>query len=236
MNNNKNHPKTDEIKLMFNDIAPKYDFLNRFLSLGVDIYWRRKAINKLRKTNPKTILDIATGTGDFAIESLKLNPDKIIGIDISTEMLKVGKEKINNKNYNNIIELKEGNAENINFNDCYFDATTVAFGVRNFENLEKGIKEIIRVLKPNGTLIILEFADSNNSIIRKLFNLYFNKILPVIGKLFSKNNIAYTYLPESVKKFYKPEDFKEVLVNCGFSNVEITKMTFNLAIIYECKK
>ncbi|PCJ00484.1 MAG: bifunctional demethylmenaquinone methyltransferase/2-methoxy-6-polyprenyl-1,4-benzoquinol methylase UbiE [Flavobacteriales bacterium] len=224
--------KKEQVATMFNNISKNYDFLNHFLSLGIDILWRRKAIGLLKDSKPKQILDIATGTGDFAIEALKLNPTKVIGIDISEGMLAVGNEKIKNKGLQDIIELKLGDSENLEFNDNTFDAYTVGFGVRNFENLEKGLSEMLRVLKPNGTAVILECSKPKSALIK----FYFNKILPGIGKLVSKDNNAYSYLPESVNAFPDGEEFTKILTKVGYKNPTTIRLMFGIASIYKASK
>jgi len=221
---------------MFNNISKKYDFLNHFLSMGIDILWRKKAIRMLKESQPKQILDIATGTGDFAIEALKLNPTKVTGIDISKGMLAVGNQKIKKKGLENVIELKLGDSENLEFNDNTFDAYTVGFGVRNFENLEKGLTEMLRVLKPNGTAIILEFSKPKAFPIKQIYNFYFNKMLPGIGKLVSKDNAAYTYLPESVDAFPDGQEFTTILEKIGYKNTKTTVLMFGIASIYKANK
>lgn len=228
--------KKEQVATMFNNISHKYDFLNHFLSLGIDILWRKKAVRMLAPHQPKKILDIATGTADFAIEALKLNPDEIIGIDISEGMLNVGKEKIKKKGVDNIISLELGDSENLRFEDAYFDAYTVAFGVRNFENLEKGLTEMLRVLKPKGTGIILEFSKPRKFPVKQLYNFYFNKILPGIGKMVSKDNAAYTYLPESVYAFPDGEDFIQLLTKIGYKDAKATTLLFGIATIYKASK
>ncbi|MBL1231381.1 MAG: bifunctional demethylmenaquinone methyltransferase/2-methoxy-6-polyprenyl-1,4-benzoquinol methylase UbiE [Flavobacteriales bacterium] len=232
----KQETKKEQVATMFNNISHKYDFLNHFLSLGIDILWRKKAVRMLAPHQPKKILDIATGTADFAIEALKLNPDEIIGIDISEGMLNVGKEKIKKKGVDNIISLELGDSENLRFETAYFDAYTVAFGVRNFENLEKGLIEMLRVLKPNGTGIILEFSKPRKFPIKQLYNFYFNKILPGIGKMVSKDTAAYTYLPESVYAFPDGEDFVQLLKKIGYKNAKATTLLFGIATIYKANK
>ena len=199
--------KKEQVATMFNNISKKYDFLNHFLSLGIDVLWRKKAIKLLKPHQPKILLDVATGTGDFALEALTLNPEKIVGIDISEGMLEIGKEKIKNKGVENIVSLQLGDSEQLPFSDNFFDAYTVGFGVRNFENLEKGLSEMLRVLKPQGNAIILEFSKPKILPVKMLYNFYFNFILPFIGKLVSKDNSAYTYLPESVNAFREGNDF-----------------------------
>lgn len=232
----KQETKKEQVATMFNNISHKYDFLNHFLSLGIDILWRKKAVRMLAPHQPKKILDIATGTADFAIEALKLNPDEIIGIDISEGMLNVGKEKIKKKGVDNIISLELGDSENLRFETAYFDAYTVAFGVRNFENLEKGLTEMLRVLKPNGTGIILEFSKPKKFPVKQLYNFYFNKILPGIGKMVSKDTAAYTYLPESVYAFPDGEDFVQLLTKIGYKNAKATTLLFGIATIYKASK
>jgi demethylmenaquinone methyltransferase/2-methoxy-6-polyprenyl-1,4-benzoquinol methylase len=225
-----------QVATMFNNIAPKYDFLNHILSFGIDILWRRKAIRQLKKLNPKTILDIATGTGDFAIEALRLNPEKVIGIDISEGMLEIGREKMKQKGFSSKIDLQQGDSENLQFETAYFDAGIVAFGVRNFENLEKGLTEISRVLKPDGMLVVLEFSKPKNFPVKQLYSFYSTYILPSIGKLFSKDNSAYTYLPESVQAFPDGNNFVEILKKCNFKEAKAISLTFGIASIYVAKK
>ena len=224
--------KKEQVATMFNNISKNYDFLNHFLSLGIDIHWRNKAIRLLKKSNPQQILDVATGTGDFAISALKLNPRKITGIDISEGMLNVGKEKIKEKGLSDKIELKLGDSENLDFEDNTFDAYTVGFGVRNFENLEKGLSEMLRVLKPKGTAIILECSKPKSPLIK----FYFNKVLPGIGRLISKDNNAYTYLPESVNAFPDGEDFKNILIKVGYKEPKAIRLMFGIASIYKATK
>jgi len=228
--------KKEQVATMFNNISHKYDFLNHFLSLGIDILWRKKAIRLLKPSQPKIILDVATGTGDFAIEALKLNPIQIIGVDISEGMLNVGKEKMKVKGVDNIITLEVGDSENLRFETNFFDAYTVAFGVRNFENLEKGLSEMLRVLKPNGTAIILEFSKPKKFPIKQLYHFYFNKILPGIGNLISKDNAAYTYLPESVYAFPDGVNFTSLLPKIGYKNTQAIPLMFGIATIYKANK
>ena len=224
--------KKDQVALMFNNIAHKYDFLNHFLSLGIDRIWRSRAIRELKSCNPQRILDIATGTGDFAIAATRLKPDEIYGIDISTEMLNVGKTKIQKKGLQNQIHLQEGDSENIQFNDNFFDAITVAFGVRNFENLAKGLSEMFRVVRPGGKVVILEFSQPEHFPVRQIYNLYFNRILPLWGRMVSKDQSAYTYLPESVNAFVYGDDFLEIYNSCGFVQTKQIKLSFGIASIY----
>ncbi len=234
--NNKSGKK-EQVALMFNNIARRYDFLNHFLSLGIDKVWRRKTIKTLNgiASNP-VLLDVASGTGDLAITALKLNPKKIIGIDISEEMLRFGAEKIKKKGLGNIISLQKGDSENIEFESNFFDGVTVAFGVRNYENLNKGLSEMHRVLKPNGKIAILEFSKPKSFPVKQIYNFYFKSILPFIGKLVSKDNAAYTYLPESVRQFPERDLFIEKLEKVGFKNCSFTPLSFGIASIYSAEK
>jgi demethylmenaquinone methyltransferase/2-methoxy-6-polyprenyl-1,4-benzoquinol methylase len=228
--------KKEQVASMFNNIAPKYDFLNQLLSMGIHKGWRRKAIRLLQARKPKTILDIATGTADFAIEAMKLHPDKVTGVDISEGMLKLGVEKVTKLGLQNKIELKLGDSENLPFADNSFDAITVGFGVRNFENLEKGISDIYRVLNPGGELAILEFSKPQHFPVKQVYHFYFKYITPFIGKLFSKDSSAYTYLPESVNAFPAGEEFLNVLNKAGFKETKAISLTFGIASIYIAKK
>ena len=221
---------------MFDNIAGNYDFLNHFLSAGIDRRWRKKAIKLLAPAKPKLILDIATGTGDFALEALKLNPDKIIGIDISEGMLEIGKKKMRARGLEQKIELQTGDSENLTFPDNYFDAVIVSFGVRNFENLERGLSEMHRVLKPGGTAVVLEFSKPRSLAMKTAYGFYFSYLLPVIGKLVSKDDSAYTYLPESVKAFPDGPDFLNILTNVGFTKTEWHSLTFGISAIYLGRK
>ncbi|MTI38086.1 bifunctional demethylmenaquinone methyltransferase/2-methoxy-6-polyprenyl-1,4-benzoquinol methylase UbiE [Fulvivirga lutimaris] len=224
--------KKQQVAEMFNNISKNYDFLNHFLSLGIDILWRKKAIRLLKKDQPKHILDIATGTGDFAIEALALKPEKIVGVDISEGMLSVGREKMKKKGYDDVIELQLGDSEKLLFDDNTFDAVIVAFGVRNFENLEKGLADMNRVIKKGGKAVILEFSKPNKFPFKQLYNFYFKAILPKIGKVISKDNAAYTYLPESVEAFPDGKKFLEVLEKTGFKNTQCKSLTFGVSSIY----
>ena len=229
--------KKSQVTKMFNNIAPYYDFLNRFLSLGIDTIWRKKAINHLKAKNPKMILDVATGTADVALEmTRRLNPEKIIGLDISAEMLEVGQKKINKQKKGSIIELKLGDSENLPFEDNTFDAITVAFGVRNFENLENGLKEMRRVLKQDGQLVVLEFSKPTIFPFKQLFNFYFAYILPTIGKLTSKDPRAYKYLYESVQAFPDGKRFVSILEKTGFKSNQCTALTLGICSIYSGEK
>jgi demethylmenaquinone methyltransferase / 2-methoxy-6-polyprenyl-1,4-benzoquinol methylase len=232
----KDKTKKQEVAEMFDNIAPKYDFLNHLLSMGIDIGWRRKAIKILKAQKPKSILDVATGTADFAIEALDANPDEVIGVDISKDMLAVGRTKISKKGFENKVRLDYGDAENLPYETEKFDAITVAFGVRNFENLEAGLTEMNRVLKKGKTLFVIEFSKPEHFPIKQLYFFYFKAILPLIGKLVSKDARAYTYLPESVEAFPYGNEFAEILKKCGFSKVEIKPLTFGIASLYVAEK
>jgi demethylmenaquinone methyltransferase/2-methoxy-6-polyprenyl-1,4-benzoquinol methylase len=228
--------KKEQVATMFNNISKKYDFLNHLLSFGIDIYWRKKAIRLLQKEKPEKILDVATGTGDFAIEALALNPKEVIGVDISEGMLEVGREKIKKKNLENKISLQLGDSEKLLFNDNIFDAVIVSFGVRNFEDLEKGLKDMYRVLKPGGTTVIIEFSKPKIFPFKQIYNFYFKAILPVVGKIISKDRAAYTYLPESVKSFPDGKDFLNILEKIGFKKTTCIPLTFGISSIYIGKK
>ncbi|WP_420577540.1 bifunctional demethylmenaquinone methyltransferase/2-methoxy-6-polyprenyl-1,4-benzoquinol methylase UbiE [Ekhidna sp.] len=232
----KSDAKKKQVAEMFDSISGKYDFLNHFLSLGIDIRWRKKAIKMLKDLQPRKILDIATGTGDFAIESLKLNPEKVVGVDISEGMLNVGREKMKKKGYSDIIDMQSGDSENLHFEDNSFDAVIVAFGVRNFENLEKGLSEMNRVLRPGGRAVILEFSKPTVFPFKQLYNFYFRWILPKIGKLVSKDNAAYTYLPESVNEFPYGNDFLKILEKTGYKKTKCKPLTLGISSIYVGEK
>jgi demethylmenaquinone methyltransferase / 2-methoxy-6-polyprenyl-1,4-benzoquinol methylase len=225
--------KKQQVAGMFNDIAVRYDFINRFLSAGVDVRWRKKAIRQLEKIQPETILDVATGTADVAImASGLLKPAKITGIDISDGMLEMGRKKIQKLGLQNTIELLNGDCETINFNDNSFEAVTVAFGVRNFENLEKGLSEIRRVLTPGGKLVVLEFSKPRSAVVKAVYNLYMKIICPNVGKIFSKNRNAYQYLDESIKKFPEGKNFTAILDNLGYRNTYSKPLSLGICSIY----
>ena len=232
----KDTSKKEQIAAMFNSISGKYDFLNHFLSLGIDILWRKRAVRLLKNHQPKLILDIATGTGDFAIEALSLNPEKIIGVDISEGMLSIGREKLIKKNLTDKIELLSGDSEVLPFEDNFFDAVIVSFGVRNFENLEKGLSDMLRVLKPGGKVVILEFSKPKSFPFKQIYQFYFQWILPKIGKLISKNHAAYTYLPDSVEAFPDGDDFLNILDKIGFQKNQCTPLTLGISSIYSGSK
>ena len=224
--------KKEQVAQMFDNISPKYDFLNHTLSLGIDNIWRKKAINLLKKDEPELILDIATGTGDFAIAALKLNPEKVIGVDISPGMLEVGKKKMDKKGLSDKIEMKLGDSEGLEFEENKFDAVIVAFGVRNFEHLEEGLTDMYRVLKDSGKVVILEFSSPKAFPLKQIYNFYFRWILPTIGRLISKDQSAYTYLPESVKAFPDGNDFTDILKKIGFKETTCKPLTFGISSIY----
>ncbi|WP_143304822.1 bifunctional demethylmenaquinone methyltransferase/2-methoxy-6-polyprenyl-1,4-benzoquinol methylase UbiE [Chitinophaga vietnamensis] len=225
--------KKEQIATMFDDIAFRYDFLNHFMSMGIDVIWRKKALRQLASLQPKQMLDVATGTGDFAIMAEKrLRPEHITGIDISEGMLAHGREKINKLGLSDKITLQSGDSETISFPDKTFDAITVAFGVRNFEHLEKGLSEMLRVLKPGGKLVILEFSNPTVFPIKQFYNLYFRYITPLLGKWIAKSEAAYSYLPESVKAFPQGEEMRKILINTGFQAVTCKTLTFGICSIY----
>lgn len=228
----KSTSKKSQVAEMFNNISSNYDFLNHFLSAGIDFYWRKRAIELLKKYKPKQILDVATGTGDFAFEALKLNPDFIVGVDISEGMLAVGREKILKRNKVNWMRFDLGDSESLPYQENSFDAVTVAFGVRNFENLEKGLSNILGVLKPNSPLIVLEFSKPKKFPIKQLYNIYFKFALPLLGKFISKDKAAYTYLPESVAAFAEGQDFIQILQKTGFKQCKHISLTFGICSIY----
>lgn len=221
---------------MFNNIASTYDRLNHILSFGIDIYWRWRTIRLLKPYQPKLLLDMATGTTDFALTAAKHLNAHIIGIDLSESMLKVGQEKLQKKNKTEIIHLMCGDAENIPVPDNVFDAVTVGFGVRNFENLPSGLAEMCRTLKVGGRLFILEFSKPKHFPFRQIYFFYFKRILPFVGKLISKDKEAYTYLPESVHKFPEPEHLKDILLASGFSSVTYQPLTFGIVHIHHAVK
>lgn len=233
---NSDRQKKEQVEQMFDSIAPKYDFLNHFLSLGIDKLWRRRAIRILADYKPETILDVATGTGDFAIAASKLNPQQIIGYDLSEQMLCVGIEKVKRLGLDSVIKFQKGDSESMPFNDCSFDAITVAFGVRNFENLGKGLSEFYRVLNDDGVVVILEFSKPKYFPMKQFYLFYFFKILPLIGRLVSKDNAAYSYLPESVMAFPDDQKFLSELKKVGFSISKQKRLTFGIATIYIAQK
>lgn len=231
-----NVSKKEQVAQMFNSISGRYDFLNHLLSLGIDKSWRKKAIKILSAAKPQHILDVATGTGDFAIQALSINPEKITGVDISEGMLEVGRKKIEQRGLSNKIELKLADSENLPFPDNNFDAVTVGFGVRNFENLKKGLSEINRVMKPGATLVVLEFSRPSKFPFKQVYKFYFNFILPKIGRLVSRDKSAYTYLPESVEAFPDGDRFTAILQEIGFKQTACKPLTFGISSIYTAQK
>jgi demethylmenaquinone methyltransferase / 2-methoxy-6-polyprenyl-1,4-benzoquinol methylase len=228
--------KKEQVAKMFDNISGRYDLLNHLLSFNIDKLWRNKAVRLIRPYNPSMILDVATGTGDFAIQLDKLNPKQIRGIDISAGMLEVGREKLIKRRLNDHVTLEIGDAENIDYPESFFEAVTVAFGVRNFENLEKGLNEIHRVLKPGYPVSVLEFSKPRSFPWKQVYNFYFSFVLPTVGKLVSKDERAYTYLPESVKAFPEGKAMVEIMQSVGFSKVKEYRLTFGIATIYLAEK
>jgi demethylmenaquinone methyltransferase/2-methoxy-6-polyprenyl-1,4-benzoquinol methylase len=228
--------KKGQVEKMFNNISKEYDILNRVISFGIDVSWRKKIVKILKSKNPSTILDVATGTGDLAIAMVKTNAEKIIGLDISKGMLDVGIEKIKDRNLNNTIEMVVGDSENLKYENDFFDAVTVSFGVRNFESLDSGLSEIFRVLKPNGSLVILETSNPTKFPFKQFYRFYSKFILPSIGKIFSKDKVAYNYLSESSAEFPYGEKFNNILKKIGFTNVVDFPQTFGVATIYVASK
>ena len=224
--------KKEEVAAMFNNISKRYDFLNHFLSLGIDKIWRKKAVNLLKEINPNRILDLATGTGDFAIASLRLNPKEVIGMDISEGMLEVGREKMRKNGFDQVISMRLGDSENLPFEDNYFDALTVGFGVRNYEHLEKGLVEMLRVVRPGGKLVILEFSKPKRFPVKQYYAFHSKYIIPFFGKRISKDEKAYAYLPESVAAFPEGRDFELILEKLGYQTVQSTLVAGGIATIY----
>ncbi len=221
---------------MFNNIASKYDFLNHFLSMGIDRGWRKKAIAEIAQIRPKHILDVATGTGDLAIAASKIGPQKITGIDIAEQMLEVGRKKIAEKNLDKIIQLQKGDSEALPFSTDGFDAVICAYGVRNFEHLEVGLAEMSRVMRPGGKLAILEFSKPKTFPVKQLFSFYFKYILPALGKMVSKHSRAYTYLNESAMAFPEGKVFCQTLERCGFKNAKARPLTLGITTLYTATK
>jgi len=230
-----NLSKKEQVRKMFNNIAHRYDFMNRLLTLRIDTIWRRKAINLVKPFNPKDILDIATGTGDFAVEMMRLNPTKVVGIDIAEVMLEVGRKKLEKKGLSAVIELKEADSEALPFADASFDLVSSAFGVRNFEDLEKGLSEMLRVLRPGGVLLILEASNPEDMPFKSLYKAYMSKICPAIGGLFSDGK-AYNYLNRSVEAFPTGNAFIEILNKVGYINGRHYPQSMGVASIYTAQK
>jgi demethylmenaquinone methyltransferase/2-methoxy-6-polyprenyl-1,4-benzoquinol methylase len=225
--------KKTQVARMFDSISWRYDLLNHLLSVGVDVYWRRRAMRELKALKPTLILDVATGTGDLAIQAVKsLDPDKVIGVDISAGMMEIGRKKIEAKGLGKKIELRRGDSENLPFEENKFDAVIVAFGVRNFENLEKGLDEMLRVLKPGGKVVVLEFSKPDKFPFREFYGLYFRFVVPIVGRLVSKDKSAYDYLPESIHAFPRGKTFVGILDRLGYKNTACKPLTFGIASIY----
>ncbi|MBS1765272.1 MAG: bifunctional demethylmenaquinone methyltransferase/2-methoxy-6-polyprenyl-1,4-benzoquinol methylase UbiE [Bacteroidetes bacterium] len=224
--------KKEQVRDMFNNIAHRYDFLNHFLSLGIDKMWRRKTIKEISKVAHSEILDVATGTADLAIEAVRLNPKSITGIDISEKMLSIGRKKVADKKLENIISLQIADSEKLPFEDAKFDAAMVAFGIRNFQNLEEGLHEMRRVVRDKGCVFILEFSRPEKFPVKQFYSFYSRFLLPFWGKLFSGDNSAYSYLPESIKNFPSGKELETVLLRVGYSKVKIMPLTFGIVTLY----
>ncbi|MFT4643784.1 MAG: demethylmenaquinone methyltransferase/2-methoxy-6-polyprenyl-1,4-benzoquinol methylase [Planctomycetota bacterium] len=234
--NKKDETKKEQVEDMFDNIAHNYDFLNHLLSAGIDNTWRRKAIKHIATYNPKVVMDMASGTGDFAVDTVnKIKLDKLVALDLSDKMLDVGRQKSIKKGIKNIDWVK-GDSEDLSFEDNTFDAMTVGFGVRNFGNLEKGLSEMRRVLKDGSPLVVLEVSEPDKFPMKQIFGIHFNYILPFVGKMFSKDSRAYNYLPESVKAFPRGNDFVEILKKVGFTKIEYKPLTFGICAMYTCEK
>lgn len=224
--------KKGQVEDMFDNIAHNYDFLNRLLSMRIDVMWRNQAVKLLKKHKSDDILDVATGTGDFAIALRKLEPKRIVGCDISEGMMSIGREKVQAKGLDQLISFQRGDSENLPFESNSFDVITVAYGVRNFENIDQGLAEMNRVLRPGGILVVLELSKPRVFPVKQIFNIYFKFILPIIGKTFSKDHRAYTYLPESVESFPEGEEFLQLLGKAGFTNTIWKPQTFGISSLY----
>lgn len=220
------------VRSLFDSIASRYDLLNHLLSGGVDLYWRKRAIEHLRAIAPQRILDVATGTADFALAALRLNPRQVIGVDIAENMLSIGREKVAAKGLDGAITLANGEAEHLAFDDASFDAAIVAFGARNFEDLGQGLSEMRRILRPGGKIVVLEFSRPASFPFKQLYLFYFRRILPLAGRLLSKNTEAYSYLPDTVMKFPEGAAFLAILARAGFSSLASERLTFGIASIY----
>ncbi len=228
--------KKEAVEAMFDDIAPHYDLLNRLLSLGIDQTWRDEAVRFLEADRPKRILDVATGTGDLAVKALKLDPETVVGVDISEEMLARGRTKINRMGLSSRVTLRRGDAEKLPFSDAQFDAALVAFGVRNFEDLSRGLQEIYRALRPGGSVVVLEFGHPTAFPIKQFYGFYSHVILPLVGRLVSKNASAYNYLPASVDVFPSGEAFSDELRAAGYVDIRWKPLTFGIASLYKGKR
>jgi demethylmenaquinone methyltransferase/2-methoxy-6-polyprenyl-1,4-benzoquinol methylase len=235
-NTNSGHSKKNQVEEMFNQISPKYDLLNHLLSANIDKLWRKQTIKLLKPWNPEIILDVATGTADFAIAATEIKNAKVVGIDISEGMLEVARMKVQKKRLSNRIELIKADSERLPFENDTFNAAIAGFGVRNFENLKIGLTEIMRVIKPGGVFYVLEFSKPVKSPFKQIYQFYFTKILPLIGRMVSKSRNAYTYLPQSVNEFPDGEKFLTILADVGFTENKYFIQTFGIATIYEAKK
>lgn len=231
-----NLSKKAQVAEMFNNIAGRYDFLNHFLSLGIDNGWRKKAIKEAGTVKPKAILDVATGTGDLAIAAASLHPEKIIGLDIAEQMLEIGRKKIDDLKLSNLIHLQSGDSESMPFPNASFDVVMCAYGVRNFEHLEAGLREMCRVLRPGGKAVILEFSHPAAFPVKQLYRFYFRYILPSIGRMLSKHKTAYSYLNESVMAFPEGKRFCDILGSCGFRTSKAKPLTFGVTTLYTAEK
>lgn len=229
-------PRKESVREMFDDISPKYDFLNHFLSMGIDHAWRRKLVKVLAGYKPRSVLDVATGTGDLAIATAGLKPQKIVGVDLSEKMLEIGRKKVEKAGLSELITMKRADAEKLPFSDNSFEAVTVAFGVRNYENLKVGLAEMRRVLRPGGVMLILEFSHPTAFPVRQLYRLYSRVFIPAAGRLISRNTKAYTYLPESVAAFPSGTAFTGILTDTGLRNAGIIPLSFGIATIYKAEK
>ena len=228
--------KKEQVERMFDSISGRYDFLNRSLSFGIDVYWRKKMVAKLKQDKPESILDIATGTADVAISLRKLGPQKIVGLDLSEKMLEVGRAKVGKRNLSGLIQLVKGDSEQLPYPDNSFDAVTVAFGVRNFENLKQGLAEMRRVVKPGGKVVILEFSRPRIFPVKQVYDFYFRYFCPWWGKLVSKDNAAYTYLYDSVNAFPEGDDFMKIAKEVGYSHGKAERLTFGIVSLYTVSK
>ncbi len=227
------YSRKEGVREMFNSIAYRYDFLDHLMSFGIDHYWRRRALDYLKNDSPRLMLDVATGTADLAIKAaIMLKPDKIIGVDIAEKMLEVGKAKVVKKALTAVIDLQKGDAEALAFPDDHFDAITIAFGVRNFMNTEKGLSEMLRVLKKGGRIVILEFSMPQKFPVKQFYGCYFNFLVPQLGRYFARHKIAYEYLPGSVSVFPYGENFVRILKDIGFKNIEFKTLTFGICTVY----
>jgi demethylmenaquinone methyltransferase/2-methoxy-6-polyprenyl-1,4-benzoquinol methylase len=233
---NESGSKKEQVARMFDNISARYDLLNRILSGGIDVLWRKRAIRLLKPEKPKKILDIATGTADFALEAMNLHPEKLIGVDISEGMLAIGREKIKRRGLEGRIELRTGDSERLAFADNTFDAVIVSFGVRNFENLEKGLFDMLRVIRPGGSCVIVEFSQPKSFPYKQLYHFYSHNILPIIGRTVSKDTSAYTYLPKSVAAFPEGETFLNILKEIGYVQCRCIPLTFGICSIYYGRK